>query len=146
MPYVHGIPLSPVPMTCREYIRRKRFCQGRRAALYTQSMRKFMRNYTIKPCVFKRFADEKTTDKDSVKVAFSGEKRRKESCMMLLGFLSQYNTERVRRFPNVEKEKKQTTNRLLFLLERSGWDSNPRALSRKTLSRRPRYDHFDTAP
>jgi hypothetical protein len=29
---------------------------------------------------------------------------------------------------------------------RRGWDSNPRALSDKTLSRRPRYDHFGTSP
>lgn len=64
-----------------------------------------MRNYTIKSRVFKRFADEKTTDKDCVKVDFSGEKQRKESRMMFLGFLSRYNTERMRRFSNVEKEK-----------------------------------------
>jgi hypothetical protein len=31
-------------------------------------------------------------------------------------------------------------------LWRRGWDSNPRALSDKTLSRRPRYDHFGTSP
>ncbi len=29
---------------------------------------------------------------------------------------------------------------------RRGWDSNPRALADKTLSRRPRYDHFGTSP
>ena len=29
---------------------------------------------------------------------------------------------------------------------RRGWDSDPRALSDKTLSRRPRYDHFGTSP
>src|SRR5690606_32764509 len=27
-----------------------------------------------------------------------------------------------------------------------GWDSNPRALSDNTLSRRARYDHFGTSP
>ena len=32
------------------------------------------------------------------------------------------------------------------LIWRRGWDSNPRALSSKTLSRRPRYDHFGTSP
>jgi hypothetical protein len=32
------------------------------------------------------------------------------------------------------------------LIWRRGWDSNPRALSDKTLSRRPRYDHFGTSP
>jgi hypothetical protein len=32
------------------------------------------------------------------------------------------------------------------LLWRRGWDSNPRALADKTLSRRPRYDHFGTSP
>ena len=29
---------------------------------------------------------------------------------------------------------------------RRGWDSNPRALADKTLSRRPSYDHFGTSP
>ena len=29
---------------------------------------------------------------------------------------------------------------------RRGWDSNPRALSDNTLSRRARYDHFGTSP
>src|SRR6476469_7854684 len=29
---------------------------------------------------------------------------------------------------------------------RRGWDSNPRVRSDKTLSRRPRYDHFGTSP
>ena len=29
---------------------------------------------------------------------------------------------------------------------RSGWDSNPRALSSKRISSAPRYDRFDTAP
>ena len=28
---------------------------------------------------------------------------------------------------------------------RSGWDSNPRAVTRKLISSQPRYDHFDTA-
>ncbi len=28
---------------------------------------------------------------------------------------------------------------------RSGWDSNPRAVSCKLISSQPRYDHFDTA-
>ena len=32
------------------------------------------------------------------------------------------------------------------LLERRGWDSNPRALADKRFSRPPRYDHFDTSP
>ena len=31
-------------------------------------------------------------------------------------------------------------------LWRRGWDSNPRALSDNTLSRRARYDHFGTSP
>ena len=32
------------------------------------------------------------------------------------------------------------------LLQRRGWDSNPRALADKRFSRPPRYDHFDTSP
>ena len=32
------------------------------------------------------------------------------------------------------------------ILQRRGWDSNPRALSDKRFSRPPRYDHFDTSP
>ncbi len=32
------------------------------------------------------------------------------------------------------------------MLWRRGWDSNPRALSDNTLSRRARYDHFGTSP
>ena len=36
--------------------------------------------------------------------------------------------------------------KLLILIWRRGWDSNPRALADKTLSRRARYDHFGTSP
>ena len=32
-----------------------------------------------------------------------------------------------------------------LLFERSGRDSNPRAVARKLISSQPRYDHFDTA-
>ena len=32
------------------------------------------------------------------------------------------------------------------MLQRRGWDSNPRALSDKRFSRPPRYDHFDISP
>jgi hypothetical protein len=41
-----------------------------------------------------------------------------------------------------------STKRCIFydLEWRRGWDSNPRALADKTLSRRPRYDHFGTSP
>ncbi len=33
-----------------------------------------------------------------------------------------------------------------LLLQRRGWDSNPRALADKRFSRPPRYDLFDTSP
>ena len=34
----------------------------------------------------------------------------------------------------------------MFLLWRSGWDSNPRNLAVQLISSQSRYDHFDTAP
>ena len=36
--------------------------------------------------------------------------------------------------------------KLITVLKRREWDSNPRALSDKRFSRPPRYDHFDTSP
>ena len=44
------------------------------------------------------------------------------------------------------------SNKVVYLQQvgrlywRRGWDSNPRTLAGKTLSRRPRYDHFGTSP
>ena len=32
-----------------------------------------------------------------------------------------------------------------LFFQRSGRDSNPRAVARKLISSQPRYDHFDTA-
>ena len=34
---------------------------------------------------------------------------------------------------------------LILNRKRRGWDSNPRALTDKRISRPPRYDHFDTS-
>ncbi len=44
------------------------------------------------------------------------------------------------------KRKKPANPHVYWLFWRSGWDSNPRALSRKLISSQSRYDHFDTAP
>lgn len=42
--------------------------------------------------------------------------------------------------------KKQPARRFGRLFWRSGRDSNPRAIARKLISSRSRYDHFDTSP
>ena len=42
-------------------------------------------------------------------------------------------------------QKKEAKLPFCLLLERSGRDSNPRAVARKLISSQPRYDHFDTA-
>ena len=44
--------------------------------------------------------------------------------------------------------KKNPINRMVigFSVWRSGWDSNPRTVSRHLISSQGRYDHFDTAP
>ena len=44
------------------------------------------------------------------------------------------------------KRKKPANPHVYWLFWRSGWDSNPRAVSDKLISSQPRYDHFDTAP
>ena len=50
--------------------------------------------------------------------------------------------------PSPSKKKKAEHRKSLFclLFQRSGRDSNPRAVARKLISSQPRYDHFDTSP
>ena len=42
-------------------------------------------------------------------------------------------------------QKKEAKLPFYLLFQRSGRDSNPRAVARKLISSQPRYDHFDTA-
>ena len=44
------------------------------------------------------------------------------------------------------KRKKPANPHVYWLFWRSGWDSNPRAVSDKLISSQPRYDLFDTSP